>query len=258
MIDLAIQFGRLGKTGEWETAERIVRNQFLEQQLTDAAWLESETRKEDTPHTSYQNVPARVLGSFGSWCSPNDFTRPGHVEVNNYVVMHCCTGHGTRGLYQTWHNIVTERPEGVYVNLWFSRDTPSVRVDSFVPYEGKLEVRVHRALNVYVRVPEGVDSTEVGTALNHHERPPRRAGAYVVFSDLTRGDVVTVSVPLKRHTTVETAAGVEYTIEWKGNTVVSISPTGTLAPLYQREGYLAERAPHEEADYYVPAHEVAC
>ena len=117
LIDLAIQFGRLGKTEEWDTAESIVGNQLLEQQLTDDTWLESETRKEDTYSTSYRNVAARALGSFGSWCSSNAFTHPGHVEVNNYVVMQCCTGHGMSGLYQTWHNIVTERAEGVFVNL---------------------------------------------------------------------------------------------------------------------------------------------
>ena len=258
MIDLAIQFGRLGKTEEWETAERFVRNQFLEQQLTKAAWLESQTRKEDTPDASYQNVAARSIGSFGGWCTPNDFV---HLYPESgypdWVIMHCCTGHGTRGLYQAWHNIVTEKPEGVYVNLWFSRDTPAVEVDSFLPYEGKLEVRVHQAPTVYVRVPEGVDPDEVRGMVNNREKSPQRAGAYMGFSGLRGGDVLTVSVPLKKRTTKETVAGVEYTLEWKGNTIVGMSPKGTLAPLYQREDYLADRAPLGEVDYYVPAQEVA-
>ena len=262
MIDLAIQFGRLGKTEEWETAERFVRNQFLEQQLTKATWLESQTRKQDTSDTSYQNVAARSIGSFGGWCSPNDFTHfypdPGKVELpSGRIVMACCTGHGMRGLYQTWHNIVTEKPEGVYVNLWFSRDTPAVEVDSFLPYEGKLEVRVRQAPTVYVRVPEGVDPDEVRGMVNNREKSPQRAGAYVGFTGLRGGDVLTVSVPLKKRTTKETVAGVEYTLEWKGNTIVRMSPKGTLAPLYQRENFLADRAPLGEVDYHVPAQEVA-
>jgi hypothetical protein len=255
MIDLAIQFGRLGKSEEWERAERFVRNQFLEQQLTGAGWLQSQTRKEDTADTSYQDVAARSIGSFGGWCSPNDFTHfyPGV----KWIVMQCCTGHGTRGLYLTWHNIVTQKPEGVYVNLWFSRDTPTVEVNSFVPYEGKLEIRVHQAPTLYVRVPEGVDPNEVRAMLNNREKSPQREGAYVGFSGLTRDDVVTISVPLKKRTSKETVAGVEYALEWKGNTIVRMSPKGTLAPLYQREDYLADRAPLGEVDYYVPAQEVA-
>jgi len=79
----------------------------------------------------------------------------------------------------------------------------------------------------------------------------------VGFSGLTRDDVVTISVPLKKRTSKETVAGVEYALEWKGNTIVRMSPKGTLAPLYQREDYLADRAPLGEVDYYVPAQEVA-
>ena len=126
-----------------------------------------------------------------------------------------------------------------------------------MPYEGNLEVRVHRAPAVYVRVPEGVDPTEVRTMLNHQEKPPQRVGAYVGLSGLAQGDVLTVSVPLKRRVTKETAAGTEYTIEWKGNTVVGVSPKGTLEPLYQREDFLSDQAPPDEADYYIPAQEVA-
>ena len=52
--------------------------------------------------------------------------------------------------------------------------------------------------------------------LNNREKSPQREGAYVGFSGLTRGDVVTISVPLKNRTTKETVEGVEYTLEWNG------------------------------------------
>jgi len=79
MIDMAIQFGRSGRPQEWERAERFVRNQFLEQQLTKAAWLQSQTGKEDTPDTTYQNVAARSIGAFGGGARPT--TSPIFIRV---------------------------------------------------------------------------------------------------------------------------------------------------------------------------------
>jgi hypothetical protein len=55
---------------------------------------------------------------------------------------------------------------------------------------------------------------------------------------------------------VETANQASPTLTWRGDTVVEISPKGTICPLYQREHFKQEKAPMKATTFYFPEEEL--
>jgi len=189
-------------------------------------------------------VPERNVGGFAGWASPNEFThRYLGIEAS---IMHCCMGNGTRALYYVWEHIVDFRDHELKVNLLMNRASPWADVYSHVPYEGRVDVKMKKGCGaLLVRAPEWIES---GSALikatrNGSALPLTWQGRYVKATALNAGDRVQVAFPINDRTVKQTIAGVEYTLDIRGNTVVSMSPGGENIPLYKREHLKADKAP---------------
>jgi len=71
-----------------------------------------------------------------------------------------------------------------------------------------------------------------------------------VVTEIAAGDSVELLFPLKTYETTERAAGVDYTVRWKGSSVLNISPAGKRVPLYSdREEILTDIAPCSQPRY---------
>ena len=96
MIALAIKLSRAGAGDYWDDVDRWVRNQFAENQLLRAEWVD-EVPKPGSRHKPLFNetaerVAERNVGAFAGWPGVNDW-------VLRKGIMHCCTGNATRALY---------------------------------------------------------------------------------------------------------------------------------------------------------------
>jgi hypothetical protein len=203
------------------------------------------------------NVLERALGGhFAGWSAPNDFFGPASVPLM-FTMQGCCNGHGTRALYMVWQHAVIKKEAGVYVNLLFSRDTRWAEVNSYLPYEGKLIIRIHDAPVLHVRVPDWVDKSRVIVKVNEQASRHTWASSYVNLVGLRPLDVVSVTFPIKSQVKTEEIKGAYYIVEYKGDTVVQITPQGTLFPLYLRDHIKSDVAPmRTDIAYLVPTREV--
>ena len=75
--------------------------------------------------------------------------------------MGCCNAHGTHGLYLLWHHAVRKTDRGVFVNLLFNRAAPWITVENHLPHQGRIDVSIHDAPVLFVRVPKWVDRETV-------------------------------------------------------------------------------------------------
>ncbi len=57
-------------------------------------------------------------------------------------------------------------------------------------------------------------------------------GPYAIVQKLVPGERLELTFPLNSYETTERAAGVDYRVQWKGSTVLQISPPGPKLPLY--------------------------
>lgn len=268
MIYLAIRLTRIGAADCWDDADRWIRNQFAENQLTRADAIQPRRiRAQQTDEArariagqirmtarmpgiaTTQDVLERCVGCWSGWGTANDW-----VSRNRAGIMQCCTGNAARTLYYAWDAIVTPDADGtVRVNLPLNRAAPWLDVDSYLPYEGRIAIRNKTATTIAVRVPGWVDPAGVQCRVNGGDRATVWSGRYVQLAGLRPGDVVTIDFPMTVQTVSTVAGNVPYTLTLKGHTVVDIDPDGTMCPLYQRDHYKADRAPLRRTTRFVPS-----
>jgi hypothetical protein len=248
MLGLAVKMSAAGVADYWDDVDRWVRNQFTEQQLTKVDWIPL-AKQRSQPQAINDNetsnkVAERNLGAFAGWAAPNDFTH--RFQGHEGSIMHCCMGNGTRAMYYVWQNIVSHKDDELRVNLLLNHASAWADVYSQIPYQGKVEIKMKKACrDVRVRVPEWIESgsPSVKSMRAGQPNPIVWQGRYIRTGAASTGDVIAVSFPIQTQTVKQAIAGTAFTLEIKGNTVVSISPGGENGPLYRREYMKADNAP---------------
>ena len=125
----------------------------------------------------------------------------------------------------------------------FSRDSPWLEVISHQPYKGKLELKIHNAKTVCVRIPDWVAADKISIYVNEERYPiDLIVSNYIKLQRLKRGDSVIIEYPLRILQTKEVVSGDTYRVRWRGDTVVSVDPSGEIYPIFQREWMEKENA----------------
>ena len=254
---LGIKLTKLGAGEYWEDVDRCVRNQFVENQITRTDWVDRmPADAEPNPYRitrgkiwSLQlwedetDAVERAVGSWAGWAAANDGR---HLRL-----MQCCIGNAGRSMYYVWDSIVTKERDTVRVNLHRNRASRWLDVESHLPYAGKVVLRLKETANLAVRIPEWTDRRGVTCRLNGQEQEFAWSGSYIKLSGLEEGDEVIVEFPMRQVTVFKEIGDRPYKLVIKGNTVVDISPEGTIYPLYQRDHYMQDKAPVKRVNRFV-------
>jgi PAS domain-containing protein len=257
MIGIAVKLTLAGAGDYWDDLDRWVRNHFAESQLTDGAWISSFSETFPTKTVAFyetaDGVATRNLGGFAGWSSGNEWCLA-------HGIMHCCTGNATRAIYYVWEDILQVRGDQLQLNLLLNRASAGADVYSFIPYEGRVRIKIKRPFGkVLIRVPEWIESgtTSVAGKINAEPRPLQWEGRYVNIGSAKVGDIVDLSFPIATRTVTETLGTVRYTFEVRGNTVVSVDPRGKYGAIYERAYYKASEVPWRTVQRFVPDREIS-
>ena len=254
MLVLGVKLTKAGAGEYWEDVDRCVRNQFVENQITRTDWVDripEDTdagwyRGKDQPLQLWEDetdAVERAVGSWAGWATAND--------ARHLALMQCCIGNAGRSMYYVWDSIVTKEGDGVRVNLHLNRASPWLDVDSHLPYEGRVVLKVKDAPRVAVRIPEWTNRQEVTCQVNGKQQEFTWSGSYVEVKGLKRGDEMAVEFPMRQTSMFREIGGAPYKLTVKGNTVVDIDPEGTIYPLYQRDHYMQDKAPLRKTTRFV-------
>lgn len=251
MISVALLLSEAGIGDYWDDADRWIRNMLAEGQLLSTNWIY------DVPEGGFINpdirvgpnsygcipsgvgaydtaekVPERNLGSFAGWPAANDW-----YVGNGSGIMHCCTANGSQTLYRIWKRILRYQNGKLRVNLLFNRTSPWADIISYIPYQGRVEVKVKEAVSLTIRIPEWVTPSETRCQVNDRERTITWDGRYAQVGSVKPKDNVLLSFPIHERKDVVHIEKQKFMLIRKGNEVVYISPPGHFCPLYQREHY---------------------
>ena len=254
MLVLGVKLTRAGAGEYWEDVDRCVRNQFVENQITRTGWADRfQGEDESSPYRQSgsalqlweeeTDAVERAVGSWAGWATAND-ARPRSL-------MQCCAGNAGRSMYYVWDSIVTKENDEVRVNLHLNRASSWLDVDSHLPYEGKVVLKVKDAPRTAVRIPDWTDRSRVTCHVNGTQQDLAWDGSYIQVRGLKRGDEVAVEFPMREITLFTQIAAVPYKLTIKGNTVIDIDPKGKIYPLYQRDHYRQDRAPLKKVARFV-------
>lgn len=263
MIALGLKLTEAGLGDYWDEVDRWLRNQFADGQLTDVAWVHRMV--EDLPEMPYDpprqttdRVPERNLGAFAGWPSVNDwYTGAPHYRGyypdyhGDLAIMHCCTGNAARAIYYAWERILDRQDGKLRVNLLLNRASPWADVDSYLPYEGRVDIKVKQPSKLAVRIPEWVSPEQATGTVNDVPRALQWKGRYAELGRVEPGDVAVVSFPLAQRRDTIYVQNTNYKIMRKGSEVISIDPPGRYCPLYQRAHYRADSARWRKATRFV-------
>jgi hypothetical protein len=140
------------------------------------------------------------------------------------------------------------------VNLLLNRASQWLDVDSYLPYEGRAVIHNKTTKTLFLRIPAWADKQTVRCRLNNKPVDLSWDGNHIVITGLCKKDTITAEFPMVKWT--EQHYG--YTINFKGNTVVDISPRGNLParfksnyPIYLRDHMKRNKAPMKEITRYV-------
>lgn len=237
MIALALRLSEAGVADYWDDADRWTRNHLAEAQLTHTEWTYRLPRDLPVePYSTTERVPERNLGAFAGGPDPNDW----YAGLHTHVIGHCCTANGAKVLYWIWERILRYQGGKLRVNLLLNRSSAWADVDSFVPYQGRVDVKVKMPLDLSIRIPEWVSPQETRCQVNGEDRALDWDGRYARVGSVTPGEVATLRFPIPERLDRVQIEKRDYTLLRKGNEVVSIDPMGRYCPTYQRQHYLEE------------------
>lgn len=253
MVAWSLKLSAHGVGDYWDDADRWLRNCFAEFQLTPekAKQLARAARAMPLQPVRYNETADRVLernvGAFAGWPGVNEW-------VHRIGIQHCCTGNCTRTIYYAWENVLDCRDGCLRVNLLLNRASGWADVHSFLPYQGRVELKIKSPCKtVLVRLPEWIPSgsAKVVCAVGDQARSFRWEGRYVDVGNAVTGERVVLSFPISERTVRQRVGGADYTFTIKGNTVVAVDPPGKVCPLFRRDRYRQDAAPRRRVDRFV-------
>jgi len=281
---IGVTLANHGHPEYWGDMERLARNHYVESQVRDASWLESDNSRPDTAQFTYRDIGGRLLGAWAGWSSPNHILAGretlnahwGGPELKNKTraLQNCCGGSGLHGLFILWKNAARFEAGSLSVNMHIDKKLPQAEIRCEQPYRGLLRIALNVGSGVRVRIPEFTSAAEMSVRVNGADLPnaARPFGNYLELGQLRAGDRIEVAYALPIRTEDIMVGNPEfrqwrYRATWKGDTVVRMEPIdnnaetgysdfdkakvevfyGQKGPgqLYQREQMLQEIQPAE-------------
>jgi hypothetical protein len=217
----------------------VVRNQLVESQATDLAWLKSTGDKPDTDQFTWRDLASRLAGGYAGWSSPTHFLATcetlhwGGPELRGKtrVFQNCCGGSGTHAFFIAWKNAASFENDTLSVHLHFDKLLPQAEIRGYQPFQGLLTVRLKEACGVRVRTPDFVEPTALKAEAGWGPVPVRVWGNYAELGRQPAGATLRITYPLVTRTE-EVQIGnpgfrhYRYRLVWRGDTVVAMEPVG--------------------------------
>ena len=250
IVQLAVRLSDAGMGDYWDDADAILRNHLSESQYADV----------DTMREVAEELPGVAeciedfVGGFGS----------AEPTTKGPFVWGCCTANGAIGLYYGWHGITRFEDGVATVNLLLNRASPWMDINSYLPYEGKVELLNKGARTIVIRIPSWVEIGQVNCSIDDQLATPLMSGRQLIFDGLAPDATVRLAFPTPEGVERYTLNGTLYKVTYRGSTVVDIEPrdedlspvaraSGTTrsVPLYQRDHLKADKAPMRTVKRFV-------
>lgn len=212
----ALLLGRAGWPEYYGRAERILRGHLLPSQLRHVAGLANDPNASED---RLRRLADRVRGGFGI-PTPNDL----QVEPTAPLCIYDITSGAADALCEAWQAALVTGAVDVRVNLLFSVERDGVTVLSQLSRAGRIDVTDERGRDVFLRLPTWVESEKVRVTAGRETVSSQVAGGYLRVPGNGTARLVTFEFPLQEERTVETMVGQPFTIDWRGDQIVAMSP----------------------------------
>ncbi len=195
----------------------------------------------------------RILGTVTD--DGSHLTKFAQISADSTI---CGPGNVIAGLCCAWDAIVRCVNGEAQINLLLNRASPWLDIDSYLPYEGKVVIHNKTARRVAVRIPRWVSKPAVQIKIGKRAVTPSWVANYLILDAIHPEDQIIITFPMVTRVEKYTVKWkinenwhessnpgndwtnpnpITYTMTFKGNTLVDVSPrdTGPGLPIYQRD-----------------------
>ena len=123
------------------------------------------------------------------------------------------------------------------VHLLLNRASKWADIDSHVPYNGQVDVKIKEDVKLELRISEWVSPEDVNCTVDGKDRKLSFDGRYAKVGNVSKGQKVVMTFPISERTEKRSIEGFDYTFVIRGNDVVSVDPPGKYYPMYERGHY---------------------
>ncbi|MAE68154.1 MAG: hypothetical protein CMJ18_28220 [Phycisphaeraceae bacterium] len=273
MIAIALWLTEAGVMDGWDDVDRWTRNMLCGSQLRQIDWVDQlpgmighvlDAERGDMiakggiqlmPGQTTDRVMERNLGAWPTGAAPNDFC---HDESGDfgYGLVHGDTATAGRVLYYIWRRMLTCDGGHLRVNLLLNRASKWADVDSFIPFQGRVEIWVRQPVRLSVRLAEWTNPRDVRVTVNGEDRDAPVQQRYAEIGDVRPDDHVVMTFPIAETHDVVHIEKKRYALIRRGNDVVSIHPRGRYYPFYQRDHDRTDEPRYRRVSRFVAEDEV--
>lgn len=248
MMSIAALVARAGHSEYYDYVERYLRNYISNLQFIITPEFEAYYRQRNKKAGEEKITKAlvdlrRIQGGVIGGSGLNDYENKLLGGASGFEMFGCCAPEGMRAIHTAWINTIDHRPasplgpQGIYVNMSFSRPSPWGEVVSFMPESGRLTVRVSVDGDFFLRPPHWAPRDQVRAFVGDKAVAVEWSDAYVHLQ-ANAGDELTITYPLieldhrVKGLWKHTAPNLQMTFHWRGNMVMRADPPGGRTPLF--------------------------
>jgi len=220
-IEAAITLAQNGYPEYYADAERFVRNGLLAAQIINVDWI-VQSDEPDTEDLVHSHIRERVRGGFA-------FTTPNGYHSYNTDLM----GGALRALCRACEASIQQETGRLVVNMLFPVDTPAIVATTQLPQAGVWEACAKIGGTLEIRLMEGMAANGIRLTVNGESRDPGIRDGVLFAENLPADARVLLECDLPARHTNETPLGWDNCeIDWRGNTIVAMTPSQGGISLY--------------------------
>ena len=271
LVAYSIRLTDAGAGDYWDQTDSLVRNMLAESQYTrpdvmakisNHSTAELHGSKEYGRVREGKDIIDKTTGIFISAVEPEgaDMVKHGSGQL-----MLCCTINCMTALYYAWEAAVRESGDTAHVNMLFNRAAKGLDVYSYLPYEGKVEIRNKGKKEIYVRIPGWTDKKSVALKIDGETQNYSMVGLFMVLHNLKGTERIEICFDVPRYgasytVDARTPRERKYHIKFRGSNAVDISPRNeslTFYPFFMDENMrTAATVEKKEVIRFVPENEL--
>ncbi len=222
LLRAALLLGRAGWTDYYRRSERILRGHLLASQLRR---IDDFSNDPFATEDRRRSLAARVRGGFGV-PAPHD-RQSGPAEP---LCIYDITSGAVDALCEAYQAALEIGPRTVRLNLQFSLDRQGVRVRSEFSRHGRVVISDPAGRDLAVRVPPWAAAEDLKAFVNGRPVEPAISDSYVRIAARPSSHQVELHFPLRTTRSVETIVGQPFTLDWRGDQIVAMSPPSAPDP----------------------------
>ncbi len=195
----------------FDDVERIVRARLIPSQIT------------DVPSSKHHELEPLLIGAFGGMHTEVHAGKIATVDITAAVI---------HSLVDVYRYIAVANETDLRIHFHFDYADKNVRITSQREKTATVKITPASKLNLWIRIPRWTPRTSARLVVAGKALPLFIVGDYFfVPRDLMPAEV-TLTYDLPVSTEVEGTDNVDYSITWRGDEIIGISPNSDFLPFY--------------------------